>query len=158
MRGQRGSNCDGGRSENGGGRRRGPAGGSGGTHGFPEGTGGGGGGGRGVSTYHTPSIPKSRGRLATRQIVVAGKARSSTVAAGVARKGRGGERNKKYRERGGERVRRADVGERERSKSGGNSLRVFVVRFPWNAEKRSNKRAKRFSEEETPWRIERGSR
>lgn len=118
MRGQRGSNCDGGRSENGGGRRRGPAGGSGGTHGFPEGTGGGGGGGRGVSTYHTPSIPKSRGRLATRQIVVAGKARSSTVAAGVARKGGGGEGReiKKYREKGGERVRRAEtwgVGEGE---------------------------------------------
>lgn len=110
MRGQRGSNCDGGRSENGGARRRrGPAGGSGGTHGFPEGTGGGGGGGRGVSTYHTPSIPKSRGRLATRQIVVAGKARSSTVAAGVARKGGGreGREIKKYREKGGERVRRA---------------------------------------------------
>lgn len=110
MRGQRGSNCDGGRSENGGGRRRGPAGGSGGTHGFPEGTGGGGGGGRGVSTYHTPSIPKSRGRLATRQIVVAGKARSSTVAAGVARKGGEGREIKKYREKGGERVRRADMG------------------------------------------------
>lgn len=112
VRGQRGSNCDGGRSENGGGRRRGPAGGSGGTHGFPEGTGGGGGGGRGVSTYHTPSIPKSRGRLATRQIVVAGKARSSTVAAGVARNGWEGEGReiKKYREKDGERVRRADMG------------------------------------------------
>lgn len=155
MRGQRGSNCDGGRSENGGGRRRGPAGGSGGTHGFPEGTGGGGGGGRGVSTYHTPSIPKSRGRLATRQIVVAGKARSSTVAAGVARKGGGrGERNKKIqRERwreGAESGHGERVRERERSKSGGNSLHVFVVRFPWDAEKRSNKRAKRFSEEEIP--------
>lgn len=99
MRGQRGSNCDGGRLENGGGRR-GPAGGSGGMHGFPEGTEDGGGSGRGVSTYHTPSIPKSRGRLATRQIVVAGKARSSAAAARVARKGRG-EKNKKkkYKER-----------------------------------------------------------
>jgi len=76
VRGQRGSNC-GGRSENGGGRWRGPGGRQRGTHGFPEGTKGGGGGGRGVSTYHTPSIPKSRGRLATRQIVVAGKARFS---------------------------------------------------------------------------------
>lgn len=44
----------------------------------------GGGGGRGVSTYHTPSIPKSRGRLATRQIVVAGKAHFSAVAARTA--------------------------------------------------------------------------
>lgn len=31
-----------------------------------------GGGGRGVATYHTPSIPKSRGRLAPRQIAVVG--------------------------------------------------------------------------------------
>lgn len=92
-------------------------------HGFPEGTEGGGGGGRGVSTYHTPSIPKSRGRLATRQIVVAGKARFSVADARAER----GERNKKNTERGRERHR-----ERERSKSGGNSLHVFVVRFPRN--------------------------
>lgn len=144
MRGQRGSNCDGGRSENGGGRRRGPAGGSGGTHGFPEGTGGGGGGGRGVSTYHTPSIPKSRGRLATRQIVVAGKARSSAAAARVARKEGRGEIKKIERERGreGSGEVESNIGRgRQRSKSGGNSLHVFVVRFPRNAEERSNKRA-----------------
>lgn len=134
MRGQRGSNCDGGRSENGGGRRRGPAGSSGGTHGFPEGTGGGGGGGRGVSTYHTPSIPKSRGRLATRQIVVAGKARFSAAAARAAK--RGEKNKKKYREA------ESDIGRgRQRSKSGGNSLHVFAVRFPWVAKERSNKRA-----------------
>ena len=36
-----------------------------------------GGGGRGVATYHTPSIPKSRGRLAPRQIAVASTPRFS---------------------------------------------------------------------------------
>lgn len=113
MRGQRGSNCDGGRSENGGGRRRGPAGGSGGTHGFPEGTGGRGGGGRGVSTYHTPSIPKSRGRLATRQIVVAGKARSSAAAARVVRKGREREIKKNIEKEEQRGLGRGDI-ERER--------------------------------------------
>lgn len=154
MRGQRGSNCDGGRSENGGGRRRGPAGGSGGTHGFPEGTGGGGGGGRGVSTYHTPSIPKSRGRLATRQIVVAGKARSSTVAAGVARgRGERGERNKKIqRERWRE---GAESGHGERGEGEVKERRKFATRVRRSfsmgrGEKKQQKSEERFSEEEIP--------
>lgn len=150
MRGQRGSNCDGGRLENGGGRR-GPAGGSGGMHGFPEGTEDGGGSGRGVSTYHTPSIPKSRGRLATRQIVVAGKARSSAAAARVVRKGRG-EKNKKNtkRDREGSGEIENNVGRgKQRSKIRGNSLHVFVVRFPRNVEERSNKRAEIQRREDT---------
>lgn len=96
MRGQRGSNCDGGRLENGGGRR-GPAGGSGGMHGFPEGTEDGGGSGRGVSTYHTPSIPKSRGRYAADssrwQSTLLGSSRESS------KKGKGREKLKKYKER-----------------------------------------------------------
>lgn len=63
VRGQRGSDCGDGRAgEAGGGARREAAG----ERTFPERTGGGDGGGRGVSTYHTPSIPKSCGRLATR--------------------------------------------------------------------------------------------
>jgi len=124
----------------GGGRRRGLARGSGGTHGFPEGTGGGGGGGRGVSTYHTPSIPKSRGRLATRQIVVAGKARFSAAAARTTRGGREIKKNTE-RQRGLREVENDTERGRQRSKSEGNSLHVFAVRFPWDTEKRSNKRA-----------------
>lgn len=40
------------------------------------------------------------------------------------------------------RVREGDIGRgRQRSKSGGNSLHVFAVHFPWYAKERSNKRA-----------------
>lgn len=42
-----------------------------------------GGGGRGVATYHTPSIPKSRGRLAPRQIAVASTPRFSSPLGGT---------------------------------------------------------------------------
>lgn len=47
-----------------------------------------GGGGRGVATYHTPSIPKSRGRLAPRQIAVASTPRASQRRSGKRRKAR----------------------------------------------------------------------
>lgn len=96
----------------------------------PRGDGGGGGGGRGVSTYHTPSIPKSRGRLATRQIVVAGKARSSAAAASVARKEGEGE-IKKYRGRGfgrgRERHRKREKEVKERRKFATRVRRSFFM-------------------------------
>lgn len=78
------------------------------------------GSGRGVSTYHTPSIPKSRGRFATRQIVVAGKTHFSRHQ--PRERGRRRGKIKKNFERGRkEEEERASWREKERN--GGQSVR-----------------------------------
>ena len=58
-----------------------------------------GGGGRGVATYHTPSIPKSRGRLAPRQIAVVGTPPLLTAARGNGER-RSGSLSRKWQEIG----------------------------------------------------------
>jgi len=141
------------REESGGGSRWGPAGDGGGMTGFPRGDGGSGRRWQGCIYLPYSQYTKSRGRIATRQIVVAGKARSSPAAAGAASRGREGKQN-----RGGIQMQKPGgrggwTWEEEAEADGDGDTRApsALARLAIVGRRRKKERRKRRDSPDVPW-------